>query len=117
MVTIPAGRESFVLHSDLRGLLVLQQAQGRPSEDAEVGIGSSFPGSAVVPAERHVELPVHRLDAPLTTYGRPERPRGQEVRMNVVGRFTTTDRVADRCGEVIRTGDDGADGDRDKVGE
>ena len=66
IVVIPAGGEPFRLHSDLLALLVLQQAQGHPADDGEVGVGMPLPDPAPVLAERHVELPMQRvLDGPV----------------------------------------------------
>ena len=36
---VPTGGEAFVLHADLQRVIVLQKAQRRATEDAEVGVG------------------------------------------------------------------------------
>src|SRR4051812_15885822 len=48
IVVVPAGGESFRLHPDLLTLLVLQQAQGHPANDGEVGVGMPLPDSASI---------------------------------------------------------------------
>jgi hypothetical protein len=63
---VPSGDETLVLHAAIRGLLILQQAQRRAPEDAEVRITVTSPEATLVLAERHVQAPMTTvLDAPL----------------------------------------------------
>jgi hypothetical protein len=68
VVIVPGGAEAFVFHVNLFGLVVFQQAEGRSSRQAEVGVGMPLAHSARIFLKRDVELPVQRIfNAPVPT--------------------------------------------------
>ncbi len=96
----PAGWQPFIFHPELRRLLVLEQCESRPPEDAEVGVGVALPDAAMVFAKRDVQLPVQFVfDGPMTLHDRCELFRrqllAQDVVPNVDALLSVTNGVAD----------------------
>src|SRR5215471_20387411 len=66
---IPGGGEPLVLDPHPQGAVVLQPAEGRAAEDAEVGVGMPLPHPAPVLLERDIELPMQPiLDRPVVPH-------------------------------------------------
>ena len=60
MVVVPIGGEALVLDADLQRVIVFQEAQGRATQDAEVGVGMAPTQTTLILLERHIELLVRQ---------------------------------------------------------
>jgi len=75
---VPSRGEAFVLDADLERVVVLQQAQRRPTEDAEVRVGMAPAQAGLVFLKRDVELPMQTVfDGPMTPDCSGELPGGE----------------------------------------
>src|SRR5262245_26460572 len=82
---VPGGGEPPVRDPHLQGGVVLQQAQRRAAEDAEVRVGVPLADSALVLLERHVELPMQPvLDRPMAPYRGAEPAPGELLAQEVI---------------------------------
>jgi hypothetical protein len=82
---IPASDKVFVLHADLQRVVVLQQAQRRATEDAEVGVGMAKPHAGLILLERHIELPMQLVfDRPVAANRSSELLRRELLAQDVV---------------------------------
>ena len=94
---VPACDQSFVFDSHAAAVVVFEQAQGRASQAAEVGVGVPLANAALVFLERHIQLPVTAiLDRPMTANRFPKSARCQGLAQNVIAYFARPLAIAKR---------------------